>query len=294
MAFRTTEATLTTGDGYGLYGKAWEPQDPEASRAALVWLHGFGDHVDRAASFFSVLASNGIAVHAFDQRGWGRSVHSASDRGSTGSTETILSDVTLFVDSLRSKTSLPIFLGGHSMGGALVLLWAAKGPVESRRAVRGFIAEAPLLRLHRSTMPPRPLVWLARAVASVLPGLPVRHGLRDASDPLLQDVVSLRITLDIWDRGQLVADGLCDLQQDSPASLCLALGGDDKIVCPDAVRAYFDRSGVEDKTLRSYDGYSHELHSESGSEKSSYTDDLVNWITERAQGPSAVSELAGI
>ncbi|RCI15950.1 hypothetical protein L249_1953 [Ophiocordyceps polyrhachis-furcata BCC 54312] len=294
MAFQTTEVTVTTADGYRLHTKAWEPRDPKVSIAALVWLHGFGDHVDRAASFFSVLASRGIAVHAFDQRGWGRSVHSTSDRGSTGSTETILSDVTFFLDSLRSKTSLPLFLGGHSMGGALVLLWAARGPIESRSAVRGFIAEAPLLRLHPSTMPSRPLVWFARAVAKPFPGFPVRHGQRDAQDPLLRDVVSLRVTLDIWDRGQLVADGLCDLRQDPPASLWLALGNDDQVVCADAVRAYLDRSAVKDKELQCYDGYGHELHNERALEKGVFTNDVVEWIRERSHGPTAAREIAGI
>lgn len=283
MAVRTVEDTLTVADGHVLYTKAWEAP-PAAARAVLVWLHGFGDHCDRAAAFFTTLASRGISVHAFDQRGWGRSVTDPSDRGSPGTTDIILSDMTAMVDRLRQRTDLPLFLGGHSMGGGLVLLWAAQAPAQTRHSVRGFIAEAPLLRLHSTCVPFRGVVWLARGLARFLPGLPVRHGSgREGQpvDPLVQDVASLRVTLDIWDRGELIAAGRCDLKDENTA-LMLALGGQDFVVCPDAVTAYFDRSGLEDKQLRSYAGCGHELHEQGGSGKASFTGDLVQWISERA------------
>ncbi|PFH60796.1 hypothetical protein XA68_10310 [Ophiocordyceps unilateralis] len=287
MTVKIIEDTLTAADGHVLYTKAWEAP-PDVARAALVWLHGFGDHCGRAESFFSFLASRGIAVHAFDQRGWGRSVHDPSHRGSIGPTETILSDITVFIEALRARTDLPLFLGGHSMGGAVALLWASEAPIQTRRLMRGFIAEAPLLRLHKSTTPSRALVWLARAVAVLLPNLPVRHGARHDDqpvDPLVNHVVSLRVTLDIWDRGEQVATGLCDLKeetQEARTGLWLAIGGDDNVVCPDAVRAYFDRSGLEDKQLRSYAGYGHELHTDVGQGKASFTEELVQWTSERA------------
>ncbi|PHH72773.1 hypothetical protein CDD80_4270 [Ophiocordyceps camponoti-rufipedis] len=282
MAVKTVEATLTAADGHALYTKAWEA--PHAARAVLVWLHGFGDHCDRAAAFFTTLASRGISVHAFDQRGWGRSVIDPSDRGSPGTTDIILSDMTVIVDRLRNRTDLPLFLGGHSMGGGLVLLWAAQAPIQTRRSIRGFIAEAPLLRLHPSCKPSPGMLWLARRLAIFCPSLPVRHGYnRDDQpvDPLVQDVASLSVTLDIWDRGELIATGRCDLN-DQDTGLMLALGGDDFVICPDAVKAYFDRSGLEDKQLRSYAGCGHELHDQGGSEKGSFTDDLVQWLSDRA------------
>ena len=65
-------------------------QPDVSAKALVVFLHGFSDHVNRFLEFFSVLASQGIEVHGFDQRGWGRSVHSKAERGLTGPTSTVM------------------------------------------------------------------------------------------------------------------------------------------------------------------------------------------------------------
>lgn len=54
---------------------------------------GFSDHINSYYTLFPTLASRGIQTHAFDQRGWGRSVYSPSHRGLTGPTSTVLGDM---------------------------------------------------------------------------------------------------------------------------------------------------------------------------------------------------------
>jgi alpha-beta hydrolase superfamily lysophospholipase len=47
---------------------------PESSpKAKLIFVHNFNDHIDRYWELFPSLASRGVAVYAFDQRGWGKS-----------------------------------------------------------------------------------------------------------------------------------------------------------------------------------------------------------------------------
>ena len=68
-------------------------------------------------------------THAFDQRGWGRSVQKSSQKGLTGPTTTVLNDISSVVESLfatAASMSAPFFLMGHSMGGAEVFQWAAR------------------------------------------------------------------------------------------------------------------------------------------------------------------------
>ena len=93
----------------------------------------------------------GCRTHGFDQRGWGRSVQTLSQRGLTGPTTTVLNDISSVVASLLPKAasmSVPIFMMGHSMGGAEVIQWAARGPSDMRSQIRGYVAESPYLALH--------------------------------------------------------------------------------------------------------------------------------------------------
>ena len=113
-----------------------------------------------------------IRTHAFDQRGWGRSVQTPSQRGLTGSTMTVLNDLSSIVDSVLSTAasiSVPVFLMGHSMGGAEVLQWAARGPFDMRSQIRGYLAESPYLALHPSAQPSRFVAKAGRLAAKVVP-----------------------------------------------------------------------------------------------------------------------------
>lgn len=67
------------------------------------------------------MAARQITVYAFDQRGWGRSVKRLSERGLTGGTSQVLDDIDSVVKSQLPST-VPLFLMGHSMGGAEVLV----------------------------------------------------------------------------------------------------------------------------------------------------------------------------
>ena len=111
-------------------------------------------------------------TYAFDQRGWGRSVQTPSQRGLTGPTMTVLDDLSSVVSSVLSTAtsmSVPVFLMGHSMGGAEVLQWAARGPSDMRSQIRGYLAESPYLALHHSAQRGRLVVTAGRLAAKVLP-----------------------------------------------------------------------------------------------------------------------------
>ena len=111
-------------------------------------------------------------TQAFDQRGWGRSVKTPSQRGLTGSTVTVLNDLSSLVDSVlltAASMSVPVFLMGHSMGGAEVLQWAARGPFDMRSQIRGYLAESPYLALHPSAQPSRFVATAGRLAAKVVP-----------------------------------------------------------------------------------------------------------------------------
>lgn len=165
----TSEGWLTTRDHQRLYTKTWSAAASPA-RARIAVIHGFSDHSNNYEPLFPTLAQRGITVHAFDQRGWGRSIHEPKQKGLTGPTKTVMEDITDFLRSLPpAEANEPLFLVGHSMGGAEVLVYAAIGPKDVLSTIRGFMVISPFIALHPSARPWKSTVVLGRLAGRMLP-----------------------------------------------------------------------------------------------------------------------------
>ncbi len=112
---------FSTNDGTELAVQHWQPKTK--ARANLLLLHGFNEHsgaFDRVGQRF---AAKGIAVWAFDQRGFGRSAH----RGLWSSAERMAQDARDMLQLIKSQhPDTPLALLGMSMGGAVTLLAASE------------------------------------------------------------------------------------------------------------------------------------------------------------------------
>lgn len=174
-----TDNRAIMDDGYELPLERWLPEgEPQA---VVLALHGFNDYHNAFASVGPYLAGYGIATYAYDQRGFG----ATADRGFWVGSERMIADARTMVELLRIQhPSLPIYLLGESMGGAVSL--ATVSAVDD--LVDGVVLAAPAV-WARQTMP-----WYQRwalAVArTVAPGWqPTGHSLkRQASDniPMLR------------------------------------------------------------------------------------------------------------
>jgi len=129
-------ATFTSFDSTTLPLRRWLP--PAKPEAIIVALHGFNDYshfINAAAHFFS---QQGIAVYAYDQRGFGNAPH----RGRWPGKDALAADARLFVQRLHARfPDTPLFLLGHSMGAAVALYALASGPLP----VDGVILAAPAI-----------------------------------------------------------------------------------------------------------------------------------------------------
>jgi acylglycerol lipase len=112
----TTDGTFQGAEGVKIFRRAWLPSGPR--RAVMVLVHGMSEHSGRYDHVGRYLAARGIAVHALDHRGHGRS------GGETGTVEEFghfLDDLSAFLTMVRTEeTSGPMILLGHSMGGLIV------------------------------------------------------------------------------------------------------------------------------------------------------------------------------
>ncbi len=138
----STQATHTTGwfvsnDGLRLFEQAWLPENPVRGGIAIV--HGYAEHSTRYDHVGRYFAERGYAVSAYDLRGHG---YSDGDRVLVGSFREHLEDVDVFLDVARRRSpEAPMFLLGHSMGGAIVAL----AEVMRHPAVRGIILTGPAI-----------------------------------------------------------------------------------------------------------------------------------------------------
>ncbi|KAI9668691.1 MAG: hypothetical protein M1829_005304 [Trizodia sp. TS-e1964] len=252
---------------------------------------------------FPSLASKGIEVYGFDQRGWGRSVTSPSSRGLTGPTSTVISDISEVLEHIINEkpNGAPLFMMGHSMGGAEVLTYAAKGPASLRKQLRGYLAEAPFLALHPSGQPSKLLVSVGRLAAKVLPHMQTEQKLdanivsRDpevakafAEDKLCHDIGTLEGIAGMLDRGEQLLNGSIKVLEDvGKVSLWVGHGTGDLITSHEASKMWVDVLDIKDKTIVLYEGFYHKLHAEPGEDKVLFADDIAEWILKRSEGVSS-------
>lgn len=133
---RLTESRIVADDGYELPLTVWQPAagDP---KAVILALHGFNDYANAFADFGTVMSGWGIAVYAFDQRGFGRGLN----RGLWAGGDVLAGDARTVLGLLAARhPGIPLFLLGESMGGAVATL-AVDG--SAGRAPDGVILSAP-------------------------------------------------------------------------------------------------------------------------------------------------------
>jgi alpha-beta hydrolase superfamily lysophospholipase len=107
---------LLTGDGVRLPLASWLPQG--APSAVLLGVHGYGDYRQAFELAGRWLATRGIAVYAYDQRGFGET----RMRGRWPGAEALIDDLADAAVALRTAhPELPLAVLGESMGGAVAL-----------------------------------------------------------------------------------------------------------------------------------------------------------------------------
>jgi acylglycerol lipase len=280
-------------------------------------VHGYSDHVNRYYDFFPTLASRGIAVYGFDQRGWGRSVSKPSEKGLTGPTATVMADIVNFLTPHLPRTRAgtgtnddpPLFVLGHSMGGGEVatLLCDPSYEAEVVSKVRGWLLECPFIGFVPSLRPSRLKVLAGRLAGRLLPHfqlvnpIPAADLTRDPAvvrsleeDKLCHDTGTLEGLSGMLDR-TLALSSHAGRPCASVRSLWLGHATVDKAVSEPESRKWFDAvtGGVADRTFRPYEGCYHQLHADLGREE--FYKDVGDWILARVgEGQAAGSDVGEV
>lgn len=140
--------TLTASDGVKLAYRKYIPQNP---KTALLFYHGGGAH---SGAGYAHLGGNlqqqfGVAVYMPDLRGHGES---GGARGDAPSTKQVWADISTFIKHIRAEhPALPLFLGGHSSGGGLVLHYSSQ---PNHETVDRYLFVSPELGFRSNTARP--------------------------------------------------------------------------------------------------------------------------------------------
>jgi alpha-beta hydrolase superfamily lysophospholipase len=119
-------------DGAVLPYRRWQPADAADTRAVIVALHGFNDHSRAWDMPAQAWAARGIALYAYDQRGFGQ----APQPGIWAGGDSLVADLASVHALVAARhAGVPIFVAGESMGGAVAMLAVARGA--TARACRG-------------------------------------------------------------------------------------------------------------------------------------------------------------
>lgn len=302
-----TDFTMDSTDGRSrLHASKWMPEDGEP-RAVLQLAHGIVEHIGRYDAFARFMASNGFAVVGNSHLGHGKSSSCEDDRGffcEKNGWFTAVDDMKKLYDTMRREyPSLPYFMLGHSMGSFLARTFLIQYPellsgcvltgtgqqapaligagllvAGCEKAFFGARKKSPLLNTmsfgafnkhipqHRT-----PYDWLSRDPAMVDGYIADEDSGYVPTAGLFSDMLGgIRFI------GQ--KKNIARMRRNIP--ILLVSGTEDPVGeygrGPQKVFGLFQKTGIEDVTLRLYDGARHEVLNETNRQE--VHDEILTWI----------------
>ena len=272
---------LNTADGMSLSARAWMPETP---RAIVALVHGIAEHSGRYDFLAERANQNELGVVSVDLRGHGRS---PGERSYVERFDDYLLDVDALLAKARELAAgRPVFLMGHSMGGAIALRWVA----QRRQPVAGLILSSAALKIGGDV--PRLLVALAPLLSRWLPHL---RGKRFDPAVISRDpaAVAAYVNDPLVSLEAPPARTGAELLQAMVANHAAAAGltlpvylfhGDaDRLTDPAGSREIHDLWGGQDRTLRLWPGSRHETLNDL--DREAVAAELFEWVAARCQPP---------
>lgn len=272
------ELPMTGVGGIRLYTRSWLPdRDPVA---VIAISHGLGEHSGRYEALAARLVERGHAVYAMDHRGHGRS---DGARANIDRFAHVVADFGTFAGHAgREHPGLPVFMLGHSMGGAIAFASAA----HLQDVLSGLVLSAPALGAGDAVSG---LQWtLVKLLSALAPGLgalklPPTAVSRDPAvvrayeeDPLVfHKAVPARTV------SELVAAMATfpELAGRFHRPILIQHGRADTLVPLAATHDVYHLIKSQDRTVKIYDGLYHEVYNEP--EREAVIADLLDWLETR-------------
>ena len=255
--------------------QGWLPET--APRAVIVVSHGLAEHGGRYETLAAELVQRDYAVYAVDHRGHGRS---SGPRANIDRFSYLVSDFCAFTGRCaRQHPDTPVYMLGHSMGGAVAFASALR----LQDSLRGLVLSAPALATDQKVPPLQEM--FVRFLSVVAPNtgaltLPANAVSRDPSvvaryeaDPLVHHkAIPARTLVELLGAMQ----GFPASARELRLPTLILHGTADTLVPLAATRPVYQAFGTRDRIVKLYDGLYHEVFNEP--ERERVTADLFRWL----------------
>lgn len=273
------KTTYKTHDGKELYLQAWMADAP---KAAMLLVHGLGEHSSRYLHLAENLNEIGVSVFTFDGRGHGKS---AKDRPDAffESAEDYLKDIDALFGKVKSYSpGLPTFIYGHSMGGGLVAAYVLKFKPEAD----GVVLSSPAIKEAEGTS--KILIALSGVISKYFPKFKAlkldankvsripEEVQKYLSDPFIYtESIPARTGYELLQLMHYIQENASGFK----LPVLLIHGSGDGLTNPNGSELLFEKAESSDKTLEIFSGGYHELLNDLDRDK--VMSMIVNWIENR-------------
>jgi alpha-beta hydrolase superfamily lysophospholipase len=270
------ESKFKASQDVELYQQWWTPRSD--IQGVVVICHGIAEHSGRYDHVARFLCGRGYQVGSFDLRNHGRSGdHSIF----VNAFDDYVADLDVFVTRARQTASgKPLFLLGHSMGGTIVILYTITRKPDF---LNGIVVTAPAVKISDDISPL--LVKISGVLSALAPRLKTIT-LDSASISHDPEVMKRYDSDPLNYRGGLPArtgaelNGAVKRIQTNMEAITLPIlighGTQDKLADINGSRFLYQRVSSSDKTLKTYEGYYHEIMNEIGKEV--VLNDIATWM----------------
>ena len=270
------ETAYKTHDGKELYLQAWMADAP---KAAMLLVHGLGEHSSRYLHLVEKLNEAGVSVFTFDGRGHGKSAKDKPD-AFFESADDYLKDIDALFGKVKSYSpGLPAFIYGHSMGGGLVAAYVLKYKPEAA----GVVLSSPAIKEAEGTS--KILIALSSMISKYFPKLKALKldankvsRIPEEVQKYLQDqlvyteAIPARTGYELFQLMNYIQGNASEFN----LPLLLIHGSNDGLTNPKGSELLFENAKSADKTLKIFPGGYHELINDL--DRDEVMNLIVSWI----------------
>jgi len=258
-----------------VFYQCWLPEGE--LKAILLIVHGLAEHSGRYGNVVDYVVSKGYGVYAYDHPGHGRSF---GPRCFVRRFDDYLKPLEYFSKLVRRRhPGTPVFIVGHSMGGAVTAAYLTTNQDE----FSGAVLSGPAVMISDNIPKFMRIMGIVQSAIMPKSGLWQLEAEGVSRDP---DVVSAYEKDPLVYRGKITARLAGELfkairrtagrADKITLPILIAQGGEDSLVPPAGAKEFYKMIGSTDKTLKIYDGLYHEIFNEP--EHRDVLKDIEDWL----------------
>jgi len=258
-----------------IYYQYWMPEGEP--KAILLIVHGLSEHSGRYMNVVNHLVPSGYAVYGIDHIGHGKST---GERVYVEQFQDYTKTLKIYLDMIRDwQPEKLIFLIGHSMGGLISTAYL----LEHQDELSGAVLSGPAIKVSDNIS--QAIIFVGKMLSILMPkarliGLDTEGVSRDpavvdayVNDPLVfTGKTTARLGAELLKTMQRVTKQAAVIR----LPIMIVQGSDDKLVDPGGAQLLYDLVGSEDKTVKIYDGFYHEVFNEPEHEQ--VLNDVQTWL----------------